>query len=91
MYYARLLFFSFLTDSKIKSLYELIEVIDQNDNNIRIASNLEIKKEVLVVFQKHINHFVLSDLDYKIQNINSLANDGSITPIERAKNALKKF
>lgn len=91
MYYARLLFFSFLTDSKIKSLYELIEVIDQNDDNIRIASNLEIKKEILVIFQKYINHFVLSDLDYKIQNINFLANDENISPRERAKNALKKF
>lgn len=43
------------------------------------------------MFQKHINPFILSELDYKIHNINSLANDSAISPIERASNAMKKF
>ncbi|MEI2823873.1 MAG: hypothetical protein V9F02_10665 [Chitinophagaceae bacterium] len=41
--------------------------------------------------QKHINPFLLSELDYKIHNINSLANDNAISPVERAGNAMKKF
>ncbi|HAB29068.1 MAG TPA: restriction endonuclease, partial [Xanthomarina gelatinilytica] len=91
MYYARLLFFSFLTDSKVKSLEEIIKAINEDPNNLRIATHLNLETEVLALFQKHINPFVLSELDYKIQNINSLANDTSISPIERASNAMKKF
>ncbi len=91
MFYARILFFSFLTDSRVKSLNEIIEQIDSNLNNKRIASNLSLPKEILSLFEKHINPFILSELDYKIQNINSLANDNSISPIERASNAMKKF
>ncbi len=91
MYYARILFFSFLTDSKVISLQEIIQRIDDIDENLRIATNLNIESEILSLFQKNINPFVLSELDYKIQNINSLANDTAISPIERASNAMKKF
>ena len=91
MYYARLLFFSFLTDSKVKSLEEIIKAINDDQNNLRIATHLNLETEVLALFQKHINPFVLSELDYKIQNINSLANDNFIPAIERASIAMKKF
>lgn len=91
MYYARILFFAFLTDSRFKSLQELINQIDNNDNNLRIAKNLTLEKTILELFQKNLNPFILNDLDYKIQNINSLANDNSISAIERASNAMKKF
>lgn len=91
MYYARILFFSFLTDSKVKSLEEIIKAISDNQNDLRIATHLNLETEVLALFQSHINPFVLSELDYKIQNINSLANDSTISPIERASNAMKKF
>jgi hypothetical protein len=91
MYYARILFFSFLTDSKIKSLQELINAIQNDSDNDRISLNLGLNVEVLKLFQEHINPFVLSELDYKIHNINSLANDTDISPIERASNAMKKF
>lgn len=91
MYYARILFFSFLTDSKIKSLEEIITAIIDSEENLRIATNLNLEKEILSLFQEYINPFILSELDYKIQNINSLANDSTISPIERASNAMKKF
>ena len=91
MYYARILFFSFLTDSKVKSLEEIIVAINDEQNNLRIASNLNLETVILSLFQEHINPFILSELDYKIQNINSLANDTTISPIERASNAMKKF
>ena len=58
---------------------------------MRIASNLSLEITILDLFQKHINPFILSELDYKIHNINSLANDTAISPIERASNAMKKF
>ena len=91
MYYARILFFAFLTDSKVKSLQEIITEIESNENNLRIASNLSLNKDILALFQKHNNHFIGSQLDYKIQNINSLANDTAISPIDRASNAMNKF
>jgi len=91
MYYARILFFAFLTDSQIKSMQELINSIDGNNDNIRILSNLSLDIEVLKLFKKHINPFILRELDYKIQNINSLANDTTLEAKKRASNALKKF
>lgn len=91
MYYARILFFSFLTDSTVKSLQEIINAIINDENNLRIATHLNLEVDILVLFQEHINPFILSELDYKISNINSLANDTTISPIERASNAMKKF
>jgi hypothetical protein len=91
MYYARILFFAFLTDLRVKSLQETINHIKGNADNLRIASNLSLEITILDLFQKHINPFILSELDYKIHNINSLANDSAISPIERASNAMKKF
>lgn len=91
MYYARMLFFAFLTDSRVKSLQEIINHIKDNADNLRIATNLNLDAVILDLFQKHINPFILNELDYKIHNINSLANDTVISPIERANNAMKKF
>lgn len=91
MYYARILFFAFLTDSKVKSLQEIIASIKNNQNNLRIAANLNLDSKILSLFEEHINPFVLSELDYKIHNINTLANDISIPTIDRASNAMKKF
>lgn len=91
MFYARILFFAFLTNARVKSLHEVIKLIDRDEESQRISSNLDLPKNILILFEKHINPFILSELDYKIQNINSLANDTSIKPIERASNAMKKF
>lgn len=91
MYYARILFFAFLTNLKIKSLEEILVTIENNTNSDRIASNLNLELDVLSLFKTYINPFILCELDYKIQNINSLANDTLIPPIERASNAMKRF
>ena len=40
---------------------------------------------------KHLNPNVLHQLDYKIQNINSLAHDETLTAMERVENAMRKF
>jgi len=90
-YYSRILFYTFLTHSKIKSLQEIISSINENPNNLRIANNLNLNNKILSIFEKHINPFILSELDYKIHNINTLSNDNSIPPIDRASKAMKKF
>ncbi len=89
-YYARILFFAFLTKNKVISLQQIIEISDEEDN-FRIISNLDLNKTVLVLMQANMDKFGLSQLDYKIQNINNLANDVSVEPLERAMTALKKF
>lgn len=89
-YYSRILFFSFLSKSKVSSLDNIISVIDEVDNQ-RIAENLDLQKTILLLLKKNINVFVLRQLDYKIQNINQLANDIAIEPEERAIRAINKF
>ena len=60
-------------------------------NEEKFSNSTLAKIEILKLFQKYINPFILRELDYKIQNINSLANDTSLEPKIRASNALKKF
>jgi hypothetical protein len=91
MYYAKILFFSFLTPSQVNSLQDIVGVIDQNAENRRIARSLDLNRSFLTLFHRSVNAFILSRLDYKIHNINSLADDKTLKPIERASNALKKF
>ncbi len=91
MYYAKILFFAFLTESKIKSLTEIIKELDKGLDNKRITASLDLNKTILELLQNKMNPFILSKLDYKIFNINTLANDKTLEPIQRASNALKKF
>ena len=89
-YYARILFFAVLTRNSVSSLEDIINVISDDDNE-RIAHHLGLDKNVLILLNKTIDIFVLRQLDYKIQNINNLSNDNSITEIERATIAINKF
>ncbi len=89
-YYSRILFFAFLTKSEVSSLANVIEAIDADDMNIRIAKNIELRRDILEILLS-MNPFNLSDLDYKIQNINKLANDDGVEPIERCTTAMRKF
>ncbi len=90
-YYSRILFFAFCTDAKIISLQEIIGLIEKDKESQRIANNLELNIAILKLFRLHIQHYVLSKLEYKIQNINTLANDTDVAPKERASRAMKKF
>lgn len=90
-YYSRLLFFAFLSNSNISSVKDILDTIDENEDNIRIARNLEINKRILELLKAKMNPFILSKLDYKLQNINTLSTDDSLPPLERASRALCKF
>lgn len=89
-YYSRILFLAFLTKDTVKSLDDIIAVINTTDN-CRIAKNLGVSENILSLIKEHINLFILRQLDYKIQNINMLAHDDSVEPIKRALTAIKKF
>ena len=90
-FFAQILFYALLTEDSVKSLKEIIESIRRSDNNKRIMRNVGLKFDQLTYLQRHINPFVLSDLDYKINNINDLLSDTTIEPLKRVENALKKF
>ena len=86
----RILFYSFLSNGELHSLKNIIDTCD-DINNRRILKNLELNIKVLKLIHKNIDPFVLSQLDYKIQNINKLSNDDSLEKIERALVAVNKF
>lgn len=90
-YYARILFFAFLTESIVKSLQDVIAVIPTTEDSRRIAHNLGLNIDILNLVQRKSNPFVLQKFDYKIENINDLMRDESLTPIKRVEIAMRKF
>ena len=88
--YSRILFFAFLTKDRVMSLQEILNVMDSGENQ-RISKNLGLRKSTQKLMFKHLNPNILKELDYKIQNINDLANDTSKNPIERVDTAIRKF
>lgn len=90
-FFAQILFYALLTDDSVKSLNEVIQSSKRNKVNKRIIRNVGLETDQLKYLQKHINPFVLSDLDYKINNINDLLSDTTHEPLERVERALKKF
>ncbi len=90
-YYARILFFAFLTESIVKSLEDVISEIPATEDNRRIAHNLGLNIDILNLVQRKSNPFVLQKFDYKIENVNDLMRDESLTPIKRVEIAMRKF
>lgn len=90
-FFARILFFALLTKDKVKTLQQIIDAIKRSDDNKRIAQNVGLSFKKLWYIHKHINPFILSNLDYKINNINDLLSDETFTPVERVERALLKF
>jgi hypothetical protein len=90
MYYARILYFAFLTKDTVISLDDIISCID-TENNTRIFNNLGLNKKVLIALKRNMDKFILRILDYKIQNLNQLSHDSTINPLERATIANQKF
>lgn len=95
MYYARILFYSFLTKDEIVGLGQLINTLDSKGQNFeenrRICKNLGLNKKVLKALKDYMNPFMLSKLDYKIQHLSKLSHDVRLLPLERAAVANSKF
>lgn len=89
-YYQRILFFSFLCPESVKSLDDILETLHQGKNH-RLAKNLGINTDDIEVLRNSLNAFKLSALDYKIQNISTLATDENLQPLDRAVTSLAKF
>lgn len=89
-HYARLLLFAFLTKDRVISLADIIDKFAKEENP-RIAGNLGLDKSVLKLIESKINKFVLSELDYKIQDINELSHDTQKSPAQKVTIAIQKF
>ena len=89
-YYARILLFAFITKDSVISLADIIAKSTTEDN-ARIIKNLGLNVAVLSLLNQQTNKFVLSDLDYKIQNLNKLSNDDTLSPADKASVAINKF
>ena len=89
-YYVRILLFAYITKDRVISVSDIIDKMDTEENR-RIAKNLGLSKQVLSLLNAKSNKFVLSDLDYKIQDLNDLSHSTEMSPEERASVAVKKF
>lgn len=90
-YYSRILFFTFLSKDTITNLDDLIACIDGNDDNSRIAKNLDLRKDILSHLRKVMDGLKLGALEFKIRNLNRLVGDQDLKPLERAKTAMRRF
>lgn len=89
-YYMRILLFAFITKDKVISLSDIITNMETEENK-RIAKNLGLSKQILTLLNQKNNKFVLSDLDYKIQDLNNLSRATDLAPVERSNVAVNKF
>ena len=91
-YQAKILFYAFLTDSRVESIEDVIySIVGDKGNNRRIAKNLGLKVPILWILHNKCTPFILRHLDYKVKNINDLMRDNALSPIERANKAINKF
>lgn len=90
-YYSRILFFTFLSNDRITNLDELISLMQEGEDNIRIARNLDLKQEVLIHLRQVMDANKLAALEFKMLNLNRLEKDGELSPLDRARTALRRF
>lgn len=90
-YYAQILFYAFLTESPVDSLQAIIASIEGSEENKRIAGHVGLKVSLLRLVQQKSNVFSLRGLDYKIENLNGLMRDETLTPMKRVEVAMAKF
>ncbi len=70
-----IVFYSFLVPERVHSLDEILAVIDKSENNRRIARHLGLGKGLLERYRGKVGWQTLQKLDYKIQNLDRLANE----------------
>lgn len=92
---ALLLFYSFLTKSKIYSLRELqksFEVENQyQQDNDQIIKNLGIDKQFIKLHLEKCDKIFAYNVDSKIASLNLLSHDKTITTEQKLNTAIKKF
>lgn len=93
-----LLFFSFLTKSKIFTIKDIIDRIENKNNSnenyaedIRIFNNLNLNLDMIKYHYEECNKVFAVELNNKIASANLLSQDNTLTPEQRVKVALNNF
>ena len=89
-YYSRILFYSYLTKSEVKSLTDILDSIKSNTENERIFTNMGLNKKIIEKMNSKMNNIALKSLDYKIMHLNKISRE-EIDGIVSARVALRKF
>lgn len=89
--YARILLYSFLTQSNVSSINEIIDTMLEYESNKRILANLELSSALLHAIQSKANSITLNVLNSKISANNSLLKDTFLSIQEKNLIVEKKF
>ncbi len=90
-FYFQILIFALLSDDRLKTMTDIVNVIDANDDNRRIARHIGLRKSDIETLRQAISNSVLNEFDYKIHDMSDLLKDENIQPVERVKNAMRRF
>ena len=92
---ARLMFYSFLTETNITSLRDVVKSVEEpfehQEDNIRILDNLELELPFLKAHVEKCRRTFSFDIDSLLEQANLLSKDKSLTKEERVNNALARF
>lgn len=92
---ACILFYAFLTNSKVEKMEDIIPSItkssDELERNKRLFSNLRLDLKFIKAHEKKASRITAFDIDGYIKNANLLSKDQTLNQEERAKNALNRF
>ena len=89
--YSLVLFFAFLTQDRVRNLHDIINLCEKTEDNKRILSHIGLSKKSLFILKQGLGWSSQHVLDYKIDNINSLANDNTLPGEQRVENAMRQF
>lgn len=88
---AKMLFYVFISGEKCSNIMNVVNSLDKNDRNKRIAENFGVKKEDLILLNSFTKGYDKNYITKAIVKMSTLATDKSLTAIERAQTAIKKF
>lgn len=91
---ANILFYVFLSNSKIDRLSDVLASLDdtkESARNKRIFKHLSLDAKFIKELADNCNTHFAIDINNKIKNANLLSNDSSLTSEKRAANALDRF
>lgn len=74
-YYFKILLFAYLSDLEEKTISDIINNIENDDNAKRIANNIQLDIEGLKYIREKIHPVALNELENKINNMDRLSGD----------------
>lgn len=89
-FYSHILFFAYLTHDRVKTIVDILNVCDSEDNK-RIANHLGLDMSILERLSTKMHPSRREMLEYKIANVNDLSHDYTLDPTEKVEQAMKQF